>query len=103
MVFAEAQAMELPVASFACGGVTEAVAHGDSGLLADEGDWQTLAHNILLLLRNESLRKRMGMVGRERMLRLFDLSSQTRILEELYQRVLTVAKAGSELGAKAVA
>jgi colanic acid/amylovoran biosynthesis glycosyltransferase len=91
MVFAEAQSMELPVASFACGGITEAVAHGDTGLLAAEGDWQTLAHNLLLLLRNENLRKRMGAAGRQRILKLFDLSTQTRMLENLYTRVLTGA------------
>ena len=43
MVFAEAQAMEKPVVSFATGGVPEAVLHGETGFLAPDRDWQTLA------------------------------------------------------------
>jgi colanic acid/amylovoran biosynthesis glycosyltransferase len=101
MVFAEAQAMGLPVASFASGGIPEAVAHGETGLLAEERDWRTLARNILLLLGNDILWTQMSMAGRRRIRRLFDLRSQVKLLEDLYVRVLAVpTRDKRELGAR---
>lgn len=88
MVFGEAQAMCLPVASFISGGIPEVVAHGETGLLAREGDWQALAHNIDALLRDEDGRRRMGDAGRRQVCSLFDLRTQSKKLEELYRSVL---------------
>jgi glycosyltransferase involved in cell wall biosynthesis len=88
MVFAEAQAMKLPVASFDSGGVPEAVAHGETGLLASERDSRSLAQNILLLLQNEALWQRMSVAGHLRVRSLFNLRTQTPLLESLYHRVL---------------
>jgi glycosyltransferase involved in cell wall biosynthesis len=84
IVFAEAQAMGLPVASFASGGIPEAVAHGCTGLLAPERDWRALAQNILLLLGNQDLWRRMSEAGPPRIAKFFNLHTQTRKLEELY-------------------
>jgi colanic acid/amylovoran biosynthesis glycosyltransferase len=88
MVFTEAQAMGLPVASFTSGGIPEAVAHKESGLLAEERDWQGLAQNILLLLQNHALWTRMSIAGRRRVRTLFDLRTQTSLLEDIYAQVL---------------
>ena len=88
MVFAEAQAMKLPVASFDSGGIPEAVAHGETGLLASERDCRALAQNILLLLQNDALWQRMSVAGHLRVRSLFNLRTQTPLLESLYHRVL---------------
>ena len=88
MVFLEAQAMGCPVATFASGGIPEAVAAGQSGLLAKERDTETLSQNILQLVKDEALWLRMSQAGRERVRALFDLSKQTRSLEDVYLRVL---------------
>ncbi len=88
IVFAEAQAMHLPVASFASGGITEAVKHGETGLLAKERDWERLASNIQILLRDEAMRQRMAEAGRQRVCSLFNLRKQTALLEDQYRRVL---------------
>jgi glycosyltransferase involved in cell wall biosynthesis len=87
MVFAEAQALQKPVVSFASGGIPEAVAHNETGLLAPERDWQTLASYLAILLRNPDLRRKFGLAGRERTLRLFDLKKQTGLLEDIYEGV----------------
>ena len=63
MVFAEAQAMGLPVVSFASGGIPEAVADGQTGFLVSERDWQALGNKILLLLRNRELWTRFSKAG----------------------------------------
>jgi colanic acid/amylovoran biosynthesis glycosyltransferase len=87
MVFAEAQAMQKPVVAFASGGVVEAVQHGQTGFLAPERDWRKMADYLALLLRDANLRRRFGMAGRERVLRLFDLEKQTSVLEGIYSEI----------------
>jgi colanic acid/amylovoran biosynthesis glycosyltransferase len=84
LVFAEAQAMGLPVVSFAAGGVPEAVAHSETGFLAPERDWEALAKYIKLLIDRPDLWLRMSEAGRRRIERHFDLRSQTRKLESVY-------------------
>ncbi len=88
MVFAEAQAMGLPVVSFASGAITESVAHGEVGFLAAEGDWEELAKHILLLLEEDTLWHRFSKAGQSRVRTLFNLQKQTAVLEEVYQQVL---------------
>jgi colanic acid/amylovoran biosynthesis glycosyltransferase len=88
MVFAEAQAMEKPVVSFATGGIGEAVLHGETGFLAPDRDWRMLARYLSLLLKNGDLRRKFGIAGRQRVLRLFDLKTQTHKLETIYADVL---------------
>ncbi len=84
LVFAEAQAMALPVVSCAVGGIPEAVAHGETGLLAPEGDEAMLFAHLVRLLRDAALRARIGEAGRRRAEQLFDQRTQTRALERLY-------------------
>jgi colanic acid/amylovoran biosynthesis glycosyltransferase len=93
MVFAEAQAMGLPVASFSSGGVPEAVVHDETGLLATEGDWRGLAGNILALLRNGSLWRRMSEAGQRRVRESFALAKQTAKLEQTYASLLNPLRA----------
>ena len=88
MVFAEAQAMRLPVVSFASGAIPEAVAHGEVGFLAAERDWEELAKYILLLLEEDTLWHRFSEAGWHRVRTLFNLQKQTAALEEIYKQVL---------------
>jgi len=89
MVFAEAQSMGLPVVSFRTGGVPEAVADGQTGMLAPPGDPQTLARQIELLVTCESMWERFSAQGRERVKDLFNLRKQSALLEQLYESVLS--------------
>jgi len=88
MVFAEAQAMGLPVAGFATGGIPEVVAHGETGLLARERDTAALAHNIIALLSDRSMWQRFSEAGQRRARELFDIRRQTAALEDIYRAVL---------------
>jgi colanic acid/amylovoran biosynthesis glycosyltransferase len=89
MVYAEAQAVGKPVVAFDSGGISEVVSHGRTGFLAPERDWQGLAKYLIVLLENETLRRRFGLAGRERIIRHFDLEQRTRVLEGIYTRVLS--------------
>jgi len=88
MVFAEAQAMGLPVVSCWSGGIPEAVKHGVTGLLAPEKNWRSLASHIVSLLRDSNLWLRMSQAGRQRVQSSFDLTAQTVKLEEIYEKAL---------------
>ncbi len=88
LVFAEAQAMGLPVASFDGGPIPEVVAHGETGFLAPERNWEVLAGYISRVLRDENLRRRMGERGVDRVREKFDLRERTSALEEIYASVL---------------
>ena len=88
LVFAEAQATGLPVASFDGGPIPEVVAHGETGFLAPERDWEMLATYLIRLLEDWDLRRRMGEKGIERVREKFDLSERTRVLEGIYASVL---------------
>ena len=88
MVFAEAQAMGLPVVSFATGGIPEAVVHGKTGLLAPEKDIEQLAKNLICLLEDTELRQQFARAGQAHVAKKFDLKKNTRQLETLYDDVV---------------
>lgn len=88
LVFAEAQAMGLPVASFATGGIPEAVAHGVTGLLTKERDVEGLADNIIRLLKDDCLWSQFSEAAIKRTRECFDLREQTAELEQMYGRLL---------------
>jgi len=88
MVFLEAQACGLPVVSTLHGGIPEAVKNGETGLLVPEGDSGALAAALLRYLQDPEMAKKHAVSGRAWVEEHFDLSKQTRILEELYTEFL---------------
>ena len=96
LVFAEAQAMGLPVASFSTGGIPEAVAHNVTGFLTAERDTEGLAANIARLLLDHTLWHQFSDAAAKRARELFDLQQQTRKLEKIYDRLLMQSQATQE-------
>jgi len=93
MVFAEAQAMGTPVASFAHGGIPEVVLHGQTGLLAREGDAQGLAAGIRRLIEDQPFWKSCSEFGIEWVRAQFDIQKQTKQLERLYSEACGLEEA----------
>ena len=89
MVFLEAQALGRPVVGFASGGIGEAVAADETGLLCAERDVDRLVANLLQVLRDDALATRLGEAGAKRVRQRFDVLEQTRQLESLYDAVCT--------------
>lgn len=87
-VVVEAQSMGLPVVGTFHAGIPQAVLHGQTGLLAEERDWETLADNIIVLFKHPDLWQDFSVKGRERMLTHFNLKTQTQKLEKFYQDIL---------------
>jgi colanic acid/amylovoran biosynthesis glycosyltransferase len=88
-VIIEAQAMGLPVVASVHGGIPEGVIHRKTGFLAAEGDSQALAKYILLLLINPQRWQSFSSNARKHINVQFNLNQQTRLLEDIYQGVLS--------------
>lgn len=61
MVLLEAQAAGLPIVSFACKcGPRDVIEDGLDGILVEEGDVTAMANGLLLLIKDDKLRAKMG-------------------------------------------
>jgi len=63
---AEAMAFYKPVVATDVGGIPEIVIDGENGFLVPPRNSEAIAEKVLLLLKSEELRKRMGDAGRKR-------------------------------------
>lgn len=84
----EAQAAGVPVLATRAGGITEAVADGESGLLIEQGNFAELAKSMIRLLRDPELRQKLGAGGRDRMARSFCPSAMVAGNMQVYRDVL---------------
>ncbi len=88
MVFAEAQAMGVPVVSFRHGGIPEVIRDGETGLLAPERDYEALAQHLLRCLTDDAFWRACSRRAPEWIEQQFDLHKQTRELEGIYNAVM---------------
>jgi glycosyltransferase involved in cell wall biosynthesis len=89
MVFIEAQQWGTPVVSFKHGGIVEAVADGQTGLLAPERDTATLTSNLLSLFEDDDLWQNVSLNAFEWVKRKFDLHQLACDLERIYDDLLS--------------
>ena len=88
----EAQAAGKPVVAVGAGGVLETVEDGETGLLVPPGDAEAIAAALLELLRSPERCRRMGMAGRARAESLFDLRTNARRVQEVYEDLLDITR-----------
>jgi glycosyltransferase involved in cell wall biosynthesis len=81
----EAQVCERPVVASRVGGLVEAIADGETGLLVRPGDPAALAAALERLLADPALRARMGAAGRARVLERFTASHMAQRTVALYE------------------
>jgi colanic acid/amylovoran biosynthesis glycosyltransferase len=91
MVTLEAAATGVPVVGSDIGGIPEAVIDGETGFLVPERDTEGMASKIGRLLADHQLRLGMGTAARRMVAQKFDLVTQTRLLETLYDEALAAA------------
>ena len=85
----EAMAAGRPVVAFDIDGINETVLHGETGLLVKHRDSVALAKAIDRLAGDERLSKRMGLAGRSRVEKRFNVSDMAVAFERLYVSVAT--------------
>ncbi len=80
----EAMAMRKPAIATDIPGPPEIIDHAVTGYIVPPGDVETMAHLIHHLLEHSDEAEKMGLAGRERAERLFDVNNVARRFEELY-------------------
>jgi glycosyltransferase involved in cell wall biosynthesis len=83
----ESLALGTPAVVTQTGGLAEVVKHGREGLVVPVGDPIALAESIMLLLRDEALRRRLGEQGRRRATD-FDIRTAVARVESVYAELL---------------
>ena len=80
----ESLLMARPTVATRVGGMVDSVVDGETGLLANPGDPESLADAILRMLRDLEGARKLGAAGRQRMLHRFTLETTARGLAGLY-------------------
>jgi len=88
----EAMSHQVPVIASRVGGLPEVIRHGVDGYLETLGDVEAMAQDALTLLRDCSLRKRMGIAAQKRALSTFAEGPVIDQYEAVYERVLASSK-----------
>ncbi len=84
IVYLEANACATPVLGGRSGGVEDAIADGESGLLVDPNKVAEIVSSLVRLLRDDELRLTLGLQGQRRVFAEFDRRVQARRLWELH-------------------
>lgn len=93
LIVTEAMACETPVIACHPGGTDESIIHNETGFLIDEEDKNSLIEYIKKFLDEPGLSNKMGIKGRERVQKYFELNSKC---EELRQFILEWIKKKSK-------
>lgn len=88
LVLLEAMAQAIPVVGSRVSAIPEVVVDGETGLLAEPRDADTLAAHLRRLLADTALRKHMGMVGQERLETVFSVPRMTDQTLALYEELV---------------
>ena len=87
MVGLESQAVGTPVVAFDTGGVSESVIHEKTGLLSTAKETNQLADNLLTILNSERIRTDMSDAGIKHVNQRFNIQTQCKKLEEIYNSI----------------
>jgi glycosyltransferase involved in cell wall biosynthesis len=85
----EAMAFGIPCAATRVGGLPEIIEHGTNGLLSAPGNATELAANILALVRESELRRKISAEGARTVRERFALNSMIKSYLRLYRRLAT--------------
>lgn len=82
----EASATGLPIVSTRHAGIKDAVVHGETGFLVEEGDWETMAEYMIKLIEDPLLAGRMGRAGRKHIEENYEMSKRVQTLREILEK-----------------
>jgi len=85
---AEAMAFYKPVVAAEVGGIPEIVIDGENGFLVPPRDSEAIAGKILLLLKSEELREKMGEAGRKKIEECFTPEKMGDEVEKVYMSLV---------------
>jgi colanic acid/amylovoran biosynthesis glycosyltransferase len=82
----EASATGLPIVSTRHAGIKDAVVHGETGFLVEEGDWETMADYMLQLAQDPQLAGEMGRAARKHIEKNYEMSKRVQTLREILEK-----------------
>jgi L-malate glycosyltransferase len=85
----EAMACELPVISSSVGGLPELVVHGETGYIAEIGDYERMAKYAIELLLNQQKYQRFSEASKKRATEMFGIDKIVDQYEAYYEKVLS--------------
>lgn len=83
----ESMSMEIPVVTTKVGGTTQYIKNNYNGYLSNPGDQKSLSNNIIKLISNFKLRKKIGKRARKTVLKKLDAKLMTKKYENLYEKI----------------
>lgn len=87
-VILEAMSAGLPVVSTDVGGISEAITHGESGLLVPPRDHEAIAGALSALLDDASLRERIATAAHQVVARRFTRAAMVQGVQDIYEEAL---------------
>ena len=87
----EAMAAGLPVISTPVGAIPELIKPGTNGFLVPPGDYEALAEKILMLVKDEPLRKMIGKNNRAKVMQEYDFKIIANKLEVVYDKLSLIS------------
>lgn len=81
----EASATGLPIVSTRHAGIKDAVVHGETGFLVEEGDWETMADYMIQLAQNPTLCGQMGRAARRHIEENYEMSKRVQTLKDILE------------------
>ena len=80
----EAQAASKPIVATNVGGVKDVVLDNVSGLISEKNDFNQFTENLIKLIENDNLRKKMSIEGRKHVLKKFNYNRLVEDIKNLY-------------------
>lgn len=96
-VLLEGALMKKPTVSTAVGGIVDLIHEGETGLLAQPGNYKELAEKILLFINNEGLRQELGNNIYNYAKANFSRESMKRVHIEIYKDILSRQKEDNKI------
>jgi len=84
----EASAAGLPIISTKHAGIPDVIINGETGLLVEEHDVNGMAENIIKLLENPEMAKKMGAKGKINIEENFTLKRHIKVLDDLIEKAI---------------
>ena len=81
----EASATGLPIISTRHAGIKDAVIHGETGFLVEEGDWESMADYMIQLAQDPKLSGQMGRAARKHIEENYEMSKRVQTLREILE------------------
>lgn len=82
----EASATGLPIVSTRHAGIKDAVVHGETGFLVEEGDWESMANYMIQLAQDPPLAGKMGRAARKHIEENYEMSKRVQSLKEILEK-----------------